>query len=44
MIRLPPAEPAIRKVVVPFGYVIIAGVQEERGRLPGRMKLLSEGM
>ncbi len=43
IIRLPPADPA-RKKAVPLGWVTIAGVQEERGRLCGRMKFASEGM
>ena len=36
MIRLPPAEPAIRNRV-PLGWVTIVGVIDDKGRLPGRI-------
>ena len=36
IIRLPPAEPAIRNRV-PLGWVTIAGVIDDKGRFPGRI-------
>lgn len=43
IIRLPPAEPATKNTV-PLGWVTMAGVQEDSGRFPGRMKFASDGI
>lgn len=43
MIRLPPADPAIKNTD-PSGRVTMAGVMDDNGRFPGRMKFASDGM
>lgn len=43
IIRLPPSVPVI-KSREPSGRVTIAGVIDDKGLFPGRMKFASEGM